>query len=103
MIFFGGLAVAVEASLRRHARMLAELRAAELRRAGAQQRLAAMSLGALQSQIDPEYVFRTLSRLERLYEDDPSGADRLLDELVSFLQRAIADVQAPVPVPGQST
>jgi hypothetical protein len=103
MIFFGGLAVAVEASLRRHARMLAELRAAELRRAGAQQRLAEVNLGSLQARVDPEYVFRTLSRLERLYEDDPSGADRLLDELVSFLQRAIADVQAPVPVPGQST
>ena len=103
MIFFGGLAVAVQASLRGHARMLAELRAAELRRAGAQQRLAEVSLGSLQARVDPEYVFRTLSRLERLYEDDPSGADRLLDELVRFLQRAIADVQAPGPVPGQST
>jgi hypothetical protein len=94
MIFFGGLAVAVEASLRRHARMLADLRAAELRRAGAQQRLAEVSLGALRARIDPEYVFQTLSRLEHLYEDDPSGADRLLDELVSFLRRALADVQA---------
>jgi hypothetical protein len=94
MIFFGGLAVAVEASLRRHARMLADLRAAELRRAGAQQRLAEVSLGALRARIDPEYVYQTLSRLEHLYEDDPSGADRLLDELVSFLRRALADVQA---------
>jgi hypothetical protein len=103
MIFFGGLAVAVEASLRRHARMLAELRAAELRRAGAQQRLAEVSLGALQTRIDPEYVFQTLSRLEHLYEDDPSGADRLLDDLVSFLRRALADMQAPGAVPARPT
>jgi len=103
MIFFGGLAVAVEASLRRHARMLAELRAAELRRAGAQQRLAEVSLGSLQARVDPEYVFRTLSRLERLYEDDPTGADRLLDELVSFLRRALADNQSGGAVPAQPT
>jgi len=103
MIFFGGLAVAVEASLRRHARMLAELRAAELRRAGAQQRLAELSLGALQARIDPQYVFQTLSRLEHLYEDDPSGADRLLDDLVSFLRRALADMQAPGAVPARPT
>jgi LytS/YehU family sensor histidine kinase len=57
-------------------------------------RLAEVSLGALRARIDPEYVFQTLSRLEHLYEDDPSGADRLLDELVSFLRRALADVQA---------
>jgi hypothetical protein len=94
MIFFGGLAVAVEASQRRHARMLAVLRAAELQRAGAQRRLAQLSLGSLQARIDPEFVFQMLSRLERLYEADPPGADRLLDELIVFLRRALADMQA---------
>jgi sensor histidine kinase YesM len=94
MIFFGGLAAAVEASQRRHARMLAALRAAELRRASAQQRLAQMSLGALQARIDPAFVFETLSRLERLYETDPAGADRLLDELIAFLRQALAEIHS---------
>lgn len=94
MIFFGGLAVAAEASQRRHARMLAALRAAELRRASAQQQLAEVSLGSLQARIDPEFVSQTLSRLEQLYEADPPGADRLLDELIAFLRQALADIQA---------
>jgi hypothetical protein len=93
MLFFGGLAVAVEASQRRHGRMLAALRAAELRRAGAQQSLAQVSLGTLQARIDPEFVFGTLSKLEQLYASDPAQADRLLDELIAFLRRALADLR----------
>jgi hypothetical protein len=94
MIFFGGLAAAVEGSQRRHARMLAALRAAELRRAGAQQRLAQVTLGSLQARVDPEFVLQTLSRLEQLYEADPPAADRLLDALIAVLRRALADLQA---------
>jgi hypothetical protein len=94
MIFFGGLAAAVEASQRRHARLLAALRAAELQRAGAQQRLAQITLGSLQARVDPAFVFQTLSRLEQLYEADPPGADRLLDELIVFLRKALADIRA---------
>lgn len=94
MLFFGGLAVAVEASQRRRVRMLAALRAAELGRAASQQRLAEVTLGSLRARIDPEFVFQTLSRLEALYEGDPAGADRLLEELIAFLRSALADIQA---------
>jgi hypothetical protein len=93
LLFFGGLAVAVEASQRRRLRMLRELRAAELARATAQQRLAEISLRTLQARIDPEFVFQTLSRLERLYEGDPPAAERLLDELIVFLRGALADLR----------
>jgi hypothetical protein len=94
MFFFGGLAVAVHASLRRRARMLAALRAAELGRATSQQRLAEVTLGSLQSRIDPEFVFQTLSKLEVLYESDPAEADRLLQELIAFLRSALADIHS---------
>jgi len=94
LLFFGGLAVSVEASQRRRARMLRALRAAELARAGAQQRLAEASLGSLRERIDPEFVFQTLSRLERLYETDPDAADHQLDELIAFLRKALADLQS---------
>lgn len=93
MLFFGGLAVAVEASQCRRVRMLAALRAAELARATSQQRLAEVTLGSLRARIDPEFVFDTLSKLEALYEADHPGADRLLEELIAFLRAALADVQ----------
>src|SRR5262245_46032702 len=94
MLLFGGLAAAVTVSRARHARMLAALRAAELRREASQRRLAEERLAALQARIDPEFVFDTLTRLERLYEADPAGADRLLDELMGFLRSAPGHVYA---------
>jgi hypothetical protein len=93
LLCFGGLAVAVEASQRRRLRALRELRAAEIARATSQQRLAEISLGTLQARVDPEFVFRTLSKLERLYEVDPPAAERLLDELIVFLREALADLR----------
>jgi hypothetical protein len=61
--------------------------------AASQQRLAEISLGTLQARVDPEFVFRTLSKLERLYEVDPPAAERLLDELIVFLREALADLR----------
>jgi histidine kinase len=90
---FGGLGAAVYVSRQRHARMLAVLRAAELGRETSQQRLAAARLAALHTRIDPEFLFQTLTKLEQLYETDPPGADRLLEELIVFLRRALADIQ----------
>jgi hypothetical protein len=94
MLLFGGLAAAVYASWQRHARMLAVLRAAELSRETSQRRLAEAKLTALQARIDPEFLFQTLTKLEQLYEADPPGADRLLEELIVFLRTALADIQA---------
>jgi hypothetical protein len=94
MLLFGGLAAAVYLSRQRHARMLAVLRAAELKREDSQGRLAETKLAALQARIDPEFLFQTLTKLEHLYEADPAGADRLLSELIVFLRAALAEVQA---------
>jgi hypothetical protein len=95
MLFFGGLSAAVGASERWRTRMLHALRSAELSRATSQQRLAEARLAALQARVDPDYLYHTLSRLERLYEEDPPAADRLLDELIAFLRNALVDANAP--------
>jgi len=93
-LLFGGLAAAVYASRQRHARMLGVLRAAELSREASQRGLAEARLAALQARIDPEFLFQTLTKLEQLYEADPPGADRLLEELIVFLRGALADIRA---------
>ena len=93
MLVFGGLAAAAYSSRQRHARMLGVLRAAELSRESSQRGLADARLAALQARIDPEFLFQTLTKLEQLYEADPPGADRLLEELIVFLRGALADIQ----------
>ena len=98
MLFFGGLVAAVAAAQRRRMRVLSALRSAELGRATSQQRLAEAKLASLEARIDPDYLYQTLSRLERLYEDDPPAADHLLDELIAFLRNALADATLPKPM-----
>jgi hypothetical protein len=97
MLFFGGLVAAVSASQRRRTRMLSVLRAAQLGRATAQQRLTQARLASLEARVDPDSLYHTLSRVEGLYEDDPPAADRLLDELIVFLRGALAGAQATLP------
>jgi hypothetical protein len=100
LLFFGGLATVAAASQRRYARMLAALRAAELARATSQRGLADAKLASLQARIPPNFLFQTLTKLERLYAADPASADRLLDELIDFLHRALGDMRAStVPSP----
>jgi hypothetical protein len=100
LLFFGGLATAAYASQRRYARMLAALRAAQLARAMSQRWLADAKLASLQSRIEPDFLFQTLTKLEGFYETDPASADRLLDELIAFLRGALADMRASnVPSP----
>ena len=94
MLLFGGLAAAVYLSWQRHARMLAALRAAELDREISQRRLAETKLAALQARIDPDFLFDALTRLEHLYEADPPRADGLLEDLIAFLRKALADGRA---------
>jgi hypothetical protein len=103
MFFFGGLAAAVHASLRRRARMLAALRAAELARAASQQQLAEVTLGSLRARIDPDFLFSTLTRLEGLYETDFAAADRLLDEVITRLRSAVSEIRATAAETGGAT
>lgn len=94
LLFFSGLATAAYASQRRYARMLAAVRAAQLARATSQRHLADAKLVSLRARIEPDFLFDTLTKLERLYEADPASADRVLDELIAFLRRALADMRA---------
>jgi hypothetical protein len=97
ILVFGGLATALHVSRARHAGMLAVLRAAELGREDSQARLAEARLAGLQRRIEPEFLLQILTRLEHLYEANPAGADRLLDELIVFLRAALADIRSSDP------
>jgi hypothetical protein len=95
LLFFGSLGAIVCASLRSRARILAALRAAELRNALSRHRLTQASLAAFQAHVDPERLLRELARLEQCYADDPVAADRMLEDLVEFLRAGMAQARAP--------
>jgi hypothetical protein len=84
---FGGMAAVVYYSRQGNARMLAALSAAELRREASQARVAEAELNALRARVDPEILFQSMTKLERLYDTDPFAADRLLEELIVYLRK----------------
>ena len=94
LLFFGGLGAAVYASRQRRARIMSALHAAQLDRATSQQRLAEARLASLRGRVDPDFLLQKLSGLEHSYEADPDAADRLLDELILFLRRAVTEIRA---------
>ena len=65
------------------------LAAAQSAQHESRRRLAQVRLQALQARIDPQLLFEMLDAVRRAYEKDPSRAERLLDELATFLRAAL--------------
>jgi hypothetical protein len=65
------------------------LAAAQAAQHDARRRLGQARLKAVQARIDPQLLFEMLDAVRRAYEDDASRAERLLDELASFLRAAL--------------
>jgi len=67
----------------------ARLAAAQIAQRQVQRRLAQARLQAVQARIDPHFLFQMLDEIRRAYEEDAGRAERLLDELVTFLRAAL--------------
>ena len=60
------------------------------------QRLASEShLRLLHSQLEPHMLFNTLANLRSLVRDDPAGAERMVDQLITYLRGSLAASRAP--------
>lgn len=58
-------------------------------------RLSAARLEALRRQLDPHFLFNTLSLVTSLVEKDPAGARRMIARLSDLLRASLADDGAP--------
>jgi sensor histidine kinase YesM len=67
----------------------ARLKQAELARALDQQRLSEARLKMLQAQIEPHFLFNTLSNILNLIEEDPATARTMLADLTRLLRRSL--------------
>jgi Histidine kinase len=67
----------------------ARLAAAQAAQHEARRRLGQARLQAVQARIDPQLLFEMLDAVRHAYEEDASRAERLLDELASFLRAAL--------------
>ena len=72
----------------------ARLRQDRVERLTDEQRLAEASLKLLQAQIEPHFLFNTLSNLVGLIEADPPAARRMLENLVAYLRASLQRTRA---------
>ena len=73
---------------------MARLAAAQAAQRATRRRLVHSRLQAVQARIDPQLLFEMLDAVRRAYDDDVSRAERLLDELVTFLRAALPRVRS---------
>ncbi|WIT10734.1 hypothetical protein PFX98_17690 [Paucibacter sediminis] len=92
-MFYGGLFVTAYGLSQRSERTRELLARAEIARQKTEAQLSALRLQALRGQIDPAFLLRAISEIERRYADDVEGAERLLVPLVEFLRAAMPGVR----------
>ena len=66
-----------------------EMHDAELELIAQQRNQAEVQLQLLQAQIEPHFVFNALANVRRLLRTDPTVADRMLADLLRYLQEAL--------------
>lgn len=54
-------------------------------------------LQAMQARVEPQFLFDTLRQVERLYEVDPGVAERVLDDLITYLRAVLPNLHDSKP------
>jgi hypothetical protein len=69
------------------------LRHVQLERAKLARRAFESRLQAMQARVEPQFLFDTLAHVEALYETDANAAERMLDDLIVFLRKALPSLE----------
>jgi len=92
--YFGWVVLTVLTSLayaysRQIRRRHAALRAVQLERELLQRNASESRLQAMQARVEPQFLFGTLAQVDALYATDAQRADRVLDDLITYLRAAL--------------
>ena len=93
-LYQGGLGISIYAYWRVTQRTLRRAQAAETERARSEQRGHTARLLALQSRVEPQMLFDTLTRIADLLPGNPQAADTLLADLIVLLRAMLPGARA---------
>jgi hypothetical protein len=85
----GGFVAFGVAHHRRSQRRLAALATAQIQHAQLARQQLELRLQAMQARVEPQFLFNTLTQVERLYDTDPALASHMLDDLIVYLRAAL--------------
>jgi len=89
-LVFGGIVSAFFYLRERNNSLRAEVQAREVQRLEAEKGRIEAQLKMLQAQIEPHFLFNTLSNVSVLIDSDPSLAAKLLESLIAYLRASLA-------------
>lgn len=88
-LIIDGLAAYVYADRREVRRIAARLHRAQLQRTAQAKRLVESQLQAMQARVEPAFLFDTLAHVRRLFDEDRTRAEQMLDDLIAYLRAAM--------------
>ncbi|HEY0722130.1 MAG TPA: histidine kinase [Gammaproteobacteria bacterium] len=88
-VIFGTLAGFIYFTTLRNAQTRVRLKEQELRNLSAEKALTETRLRLLQAQIEPHFLFNTLSNIHGLIESHPARAGRMLESLIHYLRATL--------------
>jgi sensor histidine kinase YesM len=77
------------------------LRAAEIERQGIEQRVVESRLNVLKARVDPEFLFRMIGDVQRLYRSDVDAAEERLEDLIAYLRAALPQMRGGATTLGE--
>jgi LytS/YehU family sensor histidine kinase len=85
----GGMLTIVGEFYRHETASIEAMQRAEVDRATFEREMAEARLQVLQAQIEPHFLFNTLANVRRLYDKNPAAGDRMLENLMRYLEVAL--------------
>ena len=97
----GLLAAAYFTIWERAHRSAIQLRAAEIERQGIEQRTVESRLNVMKARVDPEFLFRMIGDVQRLYRGDTDAAEQRLEDLIEYLRAALPQMRGGATTLGE--
>lgn len=77
------------------------LRAVELERQGIEHRMVESRLNVMKARVDPEFLFRVIGDVQRLYRSDCDAAEQRLEDLIEYLRAALPQMRSGATTLGE--
>jgi sensor histidine kinase YesM len=71
----------------------ARVRTAELERQGIEQQVIQSRLNVMKARVEPEFLFRSIGEIQRLYRGNIESAENRLEDLIAYLRAALPQMR----------
>ena len=78
-----------------------DLRRAQIERQGMKQRMVESRLNVMKARIDPDFLFRMIGDVQRLYKSDVDAAEQRLEEFIDYLRAALPQMRGGATTLGE--